>query len=103
VVLSSLSSVFCSVVMSMVSVVVSDVSDVAIVAIVLVVVIGVGVVVATVVLLVFPLPLLNILTQRWRYSLNTNLLLQHLFPRQLPTIEKVVKKPSCWHLILSMW
>jgi len=101
--LSSLSSVFCSVVMSMVSVVVSDVSDVAIV---LVVVIGVDVVVvvvATVVIIVFPLPLLKILTQRWRYSLNTNLLLQHLFPRQLPTIEKVVKKPSCWHLILSMW
>jgi len=87
----------------MVSVVVSDVSDVAIV---LVVVIGVDVVVvvvATVVVLVLPLPLLKILTQRWRYSLNTNLLLQHLFPRQLPTIEKVVKKPSCWHLILSMW
>ena len=95
---------FCSVVMSMVSVVVSDVSDVAIVVFVLAVVIGVDVVVvATVVVLVFPLPLLKILTQRWRYSLNTNLLLQHLFPRQLPTIEKVVKKPSCWHLILSMW
>ena len=89
----------------MVSVVVSDVSDVAIV--VFVVVIGVDIVVAVVatvvVLVLLPLPLLKILTQRWRYSLNTNLLLQHLFPRQLPTIEKVVKKPSCWHLILSMW